>query len=266
MPDEGRATDTFLTKQSWRIPGFLEDYDARAIAGFARGQAQRGITGGLVEIGVYSGKLLLLLATLRCPHEAVLGIDLFLGDEEERRRPADSPFASETAAFAHRFGIMFDEARELLKVDSTSIAPDDILARTGSVRIFSVDGGHDHATVASDLALADAVVGPQGLIIIDDFFNQFWPGVTTAALDFLARPDAPFVPVLLSAAKLYVCRREAAPAYRAQIASDPAFSADYCETRDMLGHPLVTRREAPSGLAKWQGRLTRLLRRLHPPL
>ena len=51
----------------------------------------------------------------------------------------------------------------------------------GPLRIVSVDGGHTADIAAHDLAVADEALAEGGIIIIDDVFNEQWPGVAAAA-------------------------------------------------------------------------------------
>ena len=45
------------------------------------------------------------------------------------------------------------------------------------MRLFSVDGGHTAELARHDMLTADGAIGEQGIIILDDFFNEAWPGV-----------------------------------------------------------------------------------------
>jgi Methyltransferase domain len=48
----------------------------------------------------------------------------------------------------------------------------------GAYRLISIDGGHSAKTTAHDLAIAVEALAPGGVIILDDYFNEMWPGVS----------------------------------------------------------------------------------------
>jgi len=72
------------------------------------------------------------------------------------------------------------------------------------VRIFHVDGGHDVRHVLNDLSIADEVMAEDGVVIIDDFFNMSFPGITEAVYLYLQK-RGPMIPFLQIGWKLFLC-------------------------------------------------------------
>lgn len=229
--------DAYMGGGLYRVHGFLKALDAVVIAKLAAFQAAQGWGGSLAEIGVHHGKLFFILALSRRPGEGALAMDLF-EDDAGNTGTVGQERARAFFDHARRLGVALSEA-EVLKGDSTRLAPDDILGRVGRVRLFSVDGGHRLHHVESDLKLAESVLTDEGVIVIDDFCSALWPEVTFAACDFLrANPDR-IAPALLTRNKLYVCRPDRAAAYAAFARTEPALAHAPKEAVAMLG------REAP---------------------
>jgi len=63
------------------------------------------------------------------------------------------------------------------------------------------------------MRLAGAIVAEQGVIIADDYFNIYWPDVTTAVNDFLKERDD-FAPFLITPGKLYICQKKQLSLYK----------------------------------------------------
>ena len=63
----------------------------------------------------------------------------------------------------------------------------------GKVRLFSIDGGHTEGITENDLAIADEAIGDGSIIIVDDVFNDLFPGVTNGLHRYFAR-DPHLVP------------------------------------------------------------------------
>jgi len=78
------------------------------------------------------------------------------------------------------------------------------------VRLFSVDGGHTKIHAANDLAIANEVISPGGVIILDDFFAMHWTGVTEGFFDFMKTPNR-LAPLVYFENKLYITTRDEQP-------------------------------------------------------
>jgi hypothetical protein len=182
-----------------------------------------GVEGEIAEIGVFNGKTLILMAHALNDNEGALAIEVF-------GKPPGRDAAMRTALDANlaRFGC--DGFCDIWTADSLALTPNEMRARLGArrVRLFSVDGDHAKAAVLHDLALASAVLAPGGIIVADDLFNAWYPGVTEALYEYCRmgrehgahdlEPVA-FIaangPVETGAGKLLLARRAFARRYKA---------------------------------------------------
>jgi hypothetical protein len=202
MAEVSPALRSYLRGKIYSINGYLKSLDARLIAALAAWQSGNKIAGGLAEIGVHHGKLFFLLALSRQTGEKSLAIDLFEDDEiNAATRYAGRSRALSTHAASLNVTL---EPAEVLKADSLTLKSDDILSRIGTVRMFSVDGGHLYRHVANDLPLVFSTLAPCGMIIVDDFCNSEWPEVTSATYDFVRANEGKIVPAILTGKKLYL--------------------------------------------------------------
>jgi hypothetical protein len=141
------------------------------------------VTGDVAEIGTFEGKTLLLLAHALNEGERAIGVDRFglpPGRDEVTRSALDANLS--------RFG--YRDVTDIITADSLTFTPESFRARLSArvggstVRLFSVDGHHAKASVLHDLALAESVLAPGGIVAADDLFNPWYPGVTEALYDF----------------------------------------------------------------------------------
>lgn len=211
------SAESYIARSMSSVPGYLLPLDAEIICALLAFQDESSIAGHLCEIGVHHGKLFLMLASARRAGDRALAIDLFEDDELN----AGSRHAGRDRALfenAKRLGVVLSE-QETFKTSSLDIQPGDILARTGGpIRFFSVDGGHLYHHVANDLVLAEKTLSQDGVIAVDDFFNQGWMDVTFATYDFL-RDRSHIVPFAVTSKKLYLTGAQAAEKYKAALRS-----------------------------------------------
>jgi hypothetical protein len=60
----------------------------------------------------------------------------------------------------------------------------------GDIRFFSAYVGHTEDVVFSDMKLADATLADGGIVIADDVFNRYWPGVASGTVRYVGRGQA----------------------------------------------------------------------------
>jgi Methyltransferase domain len=206
------ALDKYIARSMETVQGYLPSLDARAIAALLSYQDANNIVGHLCEIGVHHGRLFLMLALARRPGERALAIDLF----EDDRINSNTVHAGRDRALlanARRLEIHLSE-EETFKTSSLDINVKDILERTtGRIRFFSIDGCHLYDPVENDLRLAERTLTEDGIIAVDDFFNENWADVSFATGDFLRRTQT-IVPFAITATKLYLAAPALAEKYK----------------------------------------------------
>jgi hypothetical protein len=163
------------------VQGWLLDGAATAVVLLSDFQQQLGIEGGMCEIGVHHGLFFIALCLLRSTREKALAIDVFENQDLNIDNSGCGDFETLIENIKKHIGSL--DRIEILKSDSTQVKPQDILSRMQGekVRIFSVDGCHTKEHTLKDLKLAQSVLSPGGIIVLDDFYNPWWPGVDEAA-------------------------------------------------------------------------------------
>ena len=176
-----------------KVEGWISLLALKAILKLGEIQKAYNITGSVCEIGVHHGKAFILLHMLTKSDEMSAAIDLFemqsgnidnsgKGDKEKLIRNLKNNSCD------------FERIRIITK-NSMDISPDFLLNQTKSkIRLFSVDGGHTAEVVFNDLKLAENTLCDGGVIILDDFFVNSWPGVSEGTCKYLMSGDTKLIP------------------------------------------------------------------------
>lgn len=213
------------------VEGYIDPPDALVFLSLLESQRQHGLHGGLAEIGIYFGRSYFLLKKIAAPDEDVLGIDLFdIGNMSDGISDQYRLFLEH----GDRLGLPVDEDM-LLVGDSRTFSAEEITDKVGTVRFFSVDGGHSLPNLVSDSHLARDTVADHGIIVFDDTFNPAWPEVTVGMADFIRDNDDAFSTFCMTKYKTYVCRREFHDFYRAAIEQAPHLGAFELAETHFLG-------------------------------
>lgn len=151
-------------------------------------QKSKNISGDFCEIGVWQGKSLIMLSLMMRETERTFGFDLFpesLEAEEDKVRSNLEKHVQDIS----RISVIKMDSRELTVEHLRELSP-------SGFRMFSVDGSHTEEIVYNDLMLACESLSPGGILLIDDYFNKNFPGVSvgTNRLFFTSSPVnvAPF--------------------------------------------------------------------------
>ncbi|MDQ2846462.1 MAG: class I SAM-dependent methyltransferase [Actinomycetota bacterium] len=204
--------DRYITKDIGGVQGWLRPEAADLIAQLARTQSAVGAVG---EIGVHHGKLFLLLALSRRSGERGVAIDLF----EDQEKNVDHSGLGDRTRFVENLNRLDPSASTVTihSADSTTLTTKDLLGLSQqSYRLFSVDGGHTAGITRSDLAISSGALTPGGLLILDDYFNVRWPGVSEGTNRFLAN-DPPVVAFATGHGKTFFTHESAVEDYRGVI-------------------------------------------------
>jgi len=193
------ALQSYVQRGHKAVDGWLDPAAIDIIATISRQQAAIGISGGIVEIGIHHGRLFILLHLLRQAGERSAAYDLFELQDEN----VDGSGLGDKSIFLGNLQTHgCDLASIVVKTrNSLAMTADEVRADAGPVRMFSVDGGHTADITASDLALAEASLCPGGIVILDDYFNPEWPGVSEGAARYLGSRSSTLVPVAIGGNK-----------------------------------------------------------------
>jgi hypothetical protein len=189
------------------IPGWLHRGAAIRTMDMLAFQERSGVTGSLVEIGVDCGKYFSVLMRHTARTKSVaLGIDTF-------------QFVSVENVIEHlaRVTAHVGKPAVLYRSLSSDCTASSVLAPIGErPRFISVDGSHERDDVYWDLGLAEQLLGPGGIVAIDDFMNCLAFGVNEAAHLFFAKPRR-LVPWAYIENKLFLADRSWAPRFRTML-------------------------------------------------
>lgn len=166
------------------VEGWLFGNAASITSDLLREQTRRGIYGDVLEIGVYHGKFLIVLANNTTPGERTVALDIFESDV-----PTDLNCWGNRDIFLANMHTYAPDC-DLVVIEANSMALDAEATRTldaGKYRCISIDGCHEYAAALSDLWLAQRLILPGGLVIMDDWGNTQWPGVSKALIAYEAQ-------------------------------------------------------------------------------
>lgn len=192
--------DVWINIQGWvgsRVPHVLKLI--REI------QLEDNVVGDIVEIGVHHGKLFFLMASTARPNEKCIAIDLF--DDQEKN--LDHSGKGSLSMFNQHLDSYFSHLKRqvtAISADSMSFTPATIRQRLKSsgVRLFSVDGGHTVKHVINDMTLAQEMIVPGGVILLDDFLGPHWPSVSEGFFEYMRVANRRLAPFLIFQNKLFL--------------------------------------------------------------
>ena len=229
---------SYLKKGNQQVQGWLEPMAMHGIVALSALQLEHNIKGATGEIGVHHGRLFILLHLLSQSSECSVAWDLFENQAENQDNSGLGDLDKFVANLqSHRCDI--DRIR-IETVNSIKLSIDLILSHSQQTfRLFSVDGGHTAEITFHDLQLASGVLCQGGLVILDDFFNEAWPGVSEGCMRFMLAHPGALVPVAIFGNK-FVFTNDVAFASACQ---DTLFGLDYRAARGyatFFGQTVVT--------------------------
>lgn len=195
------------------VAGWFSLDDIELTQMFLVSQLRSGLHGNVAEIGVHHGRCFLLLANSVRDDEEAVALDVF----EDQEKNLDRSGRGERDIFEGHVARWADPAKvRILQKSSLDISPEQAADAFGKVRFFSVDGGHTAEITEHDLRLAETVVVPDGIVMLDDILNPHWTGVITGFAAYL-RDGGGLVPFAVSDNKLFLTTStDTATLYRRQ--------------------------------------------------
>jgi hypothetical protein len=199
-----------------------------------RVQRDLDVKGNTAEIGVHHGRLFLLLLLMCRESETGLAIDLFADQE---RNLDNSGKGNEAIFRANLRRYATGKTCRVHAGDSTLLTGPEVKRLAGGpVRIFSVDGGHTEGVTFSDLVTAQDSLVDEGVVILDDCFNEAWPDVASGVAKYMADPARQLVPFAVGGNKTLFCRPAYAAIYQEALRTLP----DRQTSARMFGSPVIS--------------------------
>jgi hypothetical protein len=194
------------------VEGWLATRSAVMIAGLSLFQRSRGLRGAVGEIGVHHGRLFILLALSAAADETCFAIDVF---ERQELNVDRSGHGNRNIFIRNLRSHALDPAKmHIVGASSLDVSGKQLRDAIGPARLLSVDGGHSEQCVLNDLCIADDLLADHGVVIMDDVFNQTWPGVVSGYARYL-NGDPLLVPFAITPNKVLGARAAFAAPYRA---------------------------------------------------
>ena len=195
-------TATEYLREKETVRGWLHDLDARVFLAIDELQRARAIVGDLLEIGVFYGRSAILLGYCVQSGERLTVCDTF----EDTKG-----FSAENLAHHGRYYSELRRSEFETNYQRYHVALPDIIAASsatidrdtlaGRFRLIHVDGSHAYADVREDIITVRRLLGPGGIVILDDWSQFHVPGVALAIWEEYARGE--LIPLCLTQAKMY---------------------------------------------------------------
>lgn len=203
------ALSKYVNAGHKRVQGWLSPIGLHVIVELNSAQKETGVNGPVCEIGVHHGKLFILLHLLADQSEKSVAWDLFERQDENLDRSGrgnSSIFRANLRKSECDLGRI-----KIITENSMNLTVEMIEnACEGKPRLFSIDGGHTAEIAYNDLSLACQTLSDGGLIILDDFFHEAWPGVAEGACRYVFEHDNSLFPVVIAGNKYIFTNNERA--------------------------------------------------------
>ena len=166
------------------IPGWFNVDDCGHFFLVLSYQSAMGVKGDLLEIGSYHGRSTVLMAKCLQPGERIVVCDAFESNTDDYYPTKPSP-----AGLISNIKRLNQELEEDRIVIHKCLSNDLHLNNDENFRFIHIDGGHSAEQAYFDLNLCSKRLAPHGIIVMDDYYNKLWPGVTQGTDKFLNDSD-----------------------------------------------------------------------------
>jgi cephalosporin hydroxylase len=179
------------------VRGWLFPFD-HGIIQMILNNLQQDVTGDICEIGVAYGRSAIALSNYRREGDSLYLYDLCIDVPKE-----------ESSANINRYGT----GRDIIwRVGDTMDLTEKDIEFNYPLRLLHVDGSHEHDAVLKDLTNFSPKVHKEGVIVMDDYNDPEYPGVTSAILQFVFE-NPEWVIFAIGQNKAYLCQRDSADKY-----------------------------------------------------
>jgi hypothetical protein len=206
------------------IEGWIHPFTATIIFSLARFQTDEHISGNMAEIGVHHGKSFLPMYLALGDDEIAIAVDVFADQQynfDKSGRGDREKFVDNIKRYARdctRLRIIQKNSLEITGVDFTAFG--------GDLRLVSIDGSHTEAVTYSDLMLAAVSLRADGIIFLDDVYNEHYPEVVWG-LERFFRAEPGYSPLAIVPGKIVLCGAEYAGLYSSYLRTSFGHWIDY---------------------------------------
>lgn len=167
------------------IPGWgIDDFLIKFFLSLDQYQKENSIRGNLFELGVYYGKVLILLGLMARSDERLVAMDVFETYASHNiDRSGDGVTKEAVLKNLMEFGLT--EKTDVIVGDSLFVDFDEHPSLR-NLRFAHIDGGHYVDAIVSDLIKAQKIMVPGGIIVVDDWSHNYFTGVNEGCHRFLS--------------------------------------------------------------------------------
>jgi Methyltransferase domain len=170
------------------VEGMLSPFSMAVMDSVLAFQAERGIKGDIVELGVYRGKSATILA-----RRVSTGERLHLYD---------------IADYFDRAALKKTETPMIFNIANTAnLSRRDFAGCRGSIRFCHIDASHMFEPTMHEIALADYMLSADGILCLDDYTNLNYSQILAATFKYLFTRRTDLTMFLVTDEKAYLCRR-----------------------------------------------------------
>jgi methyltransferase family protein len=184
------------------VPGWFAALDQALFGWCLEWQSSQGISGDLVELGVYKGKSAILLGSYLRDEETLVACDLFGRPASDTDiGPGASQFYRDRLCrqdFETNYSSFFGSLPRIVEGPSSAILTH---VESGSSRFVHIDAAHRFSNVLQDIASARTMLCDEGIVVLDDYRTAHTPGVAAAVWESVLHGG--LVPLCVSEAKFY---------------------------------------------------------------
>lgn len=203
LPQTDMTTSHALDMERLRqLPGWFTPLDQMLFAWFLEWQSAHGLSGDLVEMGVYKGKSAILIGAHLKSHETLIVCDLFgrPASEDDIGTGASQFYRDRLCRrdFETNYSSFLDTLPRIVEGPSSTILEH---VPAHSARFVHIDAAHRYRNVCQDIVSAQTMLHPDGLVVLDDYRTAHTPGVAAAVWSAVLRGG--LIPLCVSESKFY---------------------------------------------------------------
>ena len=163
---------------------------------------------GILELGVFKGKYLSLLAHLASGADVpIVGVDAFLRGHGDLLNDSEEALARREIAKSIKSVAGGRAKATIIRGYTRDIGIQELKSRCPSGYSFiSIDAGHDADDVELDAGIAEKLLSDQGVVAFDDVYNGQTPGVAEGVMRYFSAGKRDLAPFATCGNKLFVCR------------------------------------------------------------
>jgi hypothetical protein len=173
------------------IEGMLSDFSMGVLDSVLSFQNHQGVSGHILEIGVYKGRSAAFLAARAQSTHRLILLDIDCARIE-----------------VHKLQTLSSTSVELCQASSDQLLSlGDYETMKSSFRFVHVDSSHGYRATLNELAICDELLAPRGIAVLDDYTNLNYSQILAATFKYLYTTKTDLTPFLVTEEKAYLCRK-----------------------------------------------------------